>query len=115
MGEVAVLSRKPAISLKRSKIGPLETRPMLLCCIILSFAAFPLTPNYMTLNDLEWPFYVKFSLLRTAFAKLFYILIVESAYTRDQGRCGEADCDPQNIWNARKNCGSFVDATLSEP
>jgi len=30
--------------------------------------AFPLTRKYMTLNDLtwHWPFYVKFSLLRTA-------------------------------------------------
>jgi len=23
-------------------------------------------------------------------------------------------CDPQSIWNPRKNCGSFVDATSSE-
>ena len=28
---------------------------------------------------------------------------------------GIVDCDPQNIWNPRKNCGSFhVDATSSE-
>ena len=27
---------------------------------------------------------------------------------------GKADCDPQNIQNPRKNCGSFVDATSSE-
>jgi len=25
-----------------------------------------------------------------------------------------AECDPQSIWNPRKNCGSFVDATSSE-
>jgi len=24
---------------------------------------------------------------------------------------GVAKCDPQSIWNPRKNCGSFVDAT----
>jgi len=29
----------------------------------------------MTFNDVEWPFYVKFSLLRTA---IFYILAAES-------------------------------------
>jgi len=28
---------------------------------------------------------------------------------------GVADCDPHNIWNRRENCGSFVDATSSEP
>jgi len=27
---------------------------------------------------------------------------------------GLAKCDPQNIWNPQKNCGSFVDATSSE-
>jgi len=27
---------------------------------------------------------------------------------------GVAKCDPQSIWNLRKNCGAFVDATLSE-
>jgi len=27
---------------------------------------------------------------------------------------GVADCARQNIWNPRKNCGSFVDATSSE-
>jgi len=37
--------------------------------IIESLVAIPLTPKYMTLNDfewLEWPFYVKFLLFRTA-------------------------------------------------
>ena len=28
---------------------------------------------------------------------------------------GVTDRDPQIIWNPRKNCGSFVDATSSEP
>ena len=28
---------------------------------------------------------------------------------------GVAKRDPQNIWNPPKNCGSFVDATSSEP
>jgi len=30
-------------------------------------------------------------------------------------RCAEADRDPQNIWDPRKDRGSFVDATFSEP
>ena len=37
---------------------------------IQSLVAIPLTPKYMTLNDLEWPFYVKFSLLRTALSEI---------------------------------------------
>ena len=41
-------------------------KPTLLYSIIQSLVAFPLTPICMTLNDTEWPFYVKFSLLRTA-------------------------------------------------
>ena len=70
----------------------------------------------MTLNDfewLEWPFYVKFPLLRTALSAIR--LHVQSVYTRDQQRCADvriADRDRQNIWNPRnprKNCGSFVD------
>ena len=28
--------------------------------------------------------------------------------TIDQKRCAEADRDPQNIWDLRKNYGSFV-------
>jgi len=37
----------------------------------------------MTLNDhewLEWPFYVKFSLLRTDLDGVIYLFIVESVY-----------------------------------
>ena len=48
--------------------APQEMRPTLLHSIIQSFVAFPQTPKYAILNDLEWfewPFYVKFSLART--------------------------------------------------
>ena len=41
----------------------------------------------------------------------FYILTVKSVYTRDQQRCAEADRNPQNIWDPRKDCGSFVEGT----
>jgi len=26
---------------------------------------------------------------------------------------GVLECDPQSVWNPRKNCGSFVDAVQS--
>jgi len=32
--------------------------------------------------------------------------------SRDQRRCAEADRDPQNIWDPRKDCGPFVDEKL---
>ena len=70
--------------------------------------------NYVTLNDLEWPFYVKFSLLRTA---LFYIFTIESVYTRNQRRCADVRkwTVIQRIFGIRgKKCGSFVDAASSE-
>jgi len=57
----------------------------------------------MTLNDLEWPFYVKFSLLRTTRSEIiFNILTVEYVIPRDQRRCAEADRYTQNTWDPRK-------------
>jgi len=46
---------------------------------------------------------------------VFFILTVETVYTRSQRRCVKVDRDPQNIWDPRKDCRSFVDATSSEP
>jgi len=72
----------------------------------------------MTLNDLEilnGHFTLNFHWYEPRFQQLGYILALEFVYTRDQRRCAEADPDPQNIWIPRKNCGSFVDATSSEP
>jgi len=48
--------------------GTLGNRPTLLAYIVFiqSLVAFLLTQKCVTLNDLEWPFYVKFSLLQTA-------------------------------------------------
>jgi len=89
-------------------------RPTLLYSIIQSFVAFPLTPKHMTLNDLEWTFYVKFSLLRTDVESIIYLFTVESVYmhvTSVDVESEIADRYPQNIWNPRKNCGSFVAAT----
>ena len=70
----------------------------------------------MTLKELEWTLYVKFSPLRTALFKLIFTYIPLSlVISRDRRRCAEADRDPQNSWDPRKDCGSFVDATSSEP
>jgi len=66
----------------------------------------------MTLNG---HFTLNFHYYEQRFRKHFYILTVEAVYTRDQQRCAKADRDPQNIWDPRKKCGSFVDATSSEP
>jgi len=46
---------------------------------------------------------------------IIYLFTVESVYIRvTDGHVGSgvADRNPQNIWNLRKNCVSFVDATL---
>jgi len=48
---------------------------------------------------------------------ILYIVTVESAYTRDQRWCANRGSGP---WSAEylgsaENCGSFVDATSSEP
>jgi len=39
--------------------------------------------------------------------------VVKCVTSGDVGN-GVAECDPQSIWNSRKNCGSFVDGTSSE-
>ena len=82
-------------------------------------------PKYMTMNDFEWlngHFTLNFhycELLLTNCLLLIYIASVYTlVYTRDQRRSaggGVAERDPQNIWNPRKNCGSFVDVRSSEP
>jgi len=73
----------------------------------------------MTLNYFEWPFYVKFSLLQTYFENCYLLIYcrvcLHTHVTSGDVRKRLADRDPQNIWNLRKNCGSFVDATSSEP
>ena len=60
-------------------------------------------------------FTLNFHYYEQPFEKLFYILAVEFLYTRewrDQQRCAKADSDPQNIWDPRKNSGSFVVAIV---
>jgi len=68
----------------------------------------PLSPFHCPQNDLEWPFTLKFSLLRTALWEIIFKL-THLAYRR---ACfyHVTSRDPQNIWDPRKDCGSFVDA-----
>jgi len=65
----------------------------------------PLTPKYMTSNDLEilnGHFTLSFHYYEARFQQLGYILTVESVYTSDQRRCAEEDRDPQNLEFAEK-------------
>jgi len=71
----------------RCIFGTLGNEPTLLYSNI-SLVAFPLTPKYMTLNDLEWtewPFYVKFSLLRTALSAIKFSPKMPNIYLRFSG------------------------------
>jgi len=69
----------------------------------------------MTLNG---HFTLNFHSYEQRFQKLSYILTGESIYvicfvvSPDQRRYAEADGDPQNVWDPRKDCGSFVDEKL---
>ena len=69
----------------------------------------------MTLNG---HFTLNFHYYEQCFQTLFYILTVEPMYriffvvSRDQQRCAEADRDPQNIWDPRKDSGSLGDEKL---
>jgi len=49
-----------------------------------------------------------------AFRRTINIILLTYLLTREQRRCAEAHRNPQNIWNALKNCGYFVDGTSSE-
>jgi len=69
--------------------------------------------------------HVKFLLLPSLrvllaeFESIMCLFTVESAVyihvTSEDVGSRVGDRDPQNIWNPRKNWGSFVDATSSEP
>jgi len=78
------------------------------------------------IHDLEWLighftlnlhyYELAFRVLLASFEN-FYVFTVGFVYipvTNENVRSGVADRDPQNIWNPRKNCGSFLDATSSE-
>jgi len=66
----------------------------------------------MTLNG---HFTLNFHYYEQPFRNYFTYLPQSLFISRDQRRYAEADRDPQNILDPRKDCGSFVDATSSEP
>ena len=71
----------------------------------------------MTLNDLNDHFTLNFHYCKLTLRVIIYLFTVESVsirVTSGDVESGVSDSDPQNIWNPRKNCGSFVDATSSE-
>jgi len=82
--------------------------------IVLISPLSPFTDPKM--HDLEWPWMaVKFSLTnRPYLINLFYILTVESIYTRDQRRCTDCRSGP---WSAEYlgSAEKLLDATSSEP
>jgi len=72
----------------------------------------------MTLSDLEWHFALNFHYYEQRFQKLFYVHVTcprESLFYRrfllyhvTSRDVREADYDLQNIWDPRKDSGSFV-------
>jgi len=58
--------------------------------------------------NLEWPFYVKFSLLRadleSYYLLIYYKVCLRNTWPAEMCGKGVADRDPQNSWNLRKNC-----------
>jgi len=69
-------------------------------------------PKSTTLDDLER---LNFHYYEQLFEKFFYILTVQSVYTRDQWRCVEADLIRRIFGIRGKTADLFVDATSSEP
>ena len=68
---------------------------------------------WVTLNGHFMLAYI-FTHTNSSLRNYFYVVTAQSDYTRDQRTCADADRDPQNIWDPRKNCRSFVDVTSSE-
>ena len=68
---------------------------------------------WMTLSGLNGHFTLNFHYYELTLRVIIYLFAVESVYilTWPSDMCGSgvADCDPQNIWDPRKDCGSFVD------
>ena len=104
-----------------TSLVPQKMRTTLLYSIISSHVAFPMTPKYPP----EWPFYVKFLLLRRAVSEFILYTYCRTylqnifVVSRHQQRCAEADRDPQNICDQgktvdlpqTKSCGRYIVGT----
>jgi len=82
--------------------------------IYVNFPDFMPAPLYYVYVKRHAVFVIKFS----CFVYDSYLPIrlprVVKCVTSEDVASGVAKCDPQSIWNPRKNCGTFVDATSSE-
>jgi len=61
-----------------------------------SVVSFPLIPTYMTLNDLEWPFYVKFC---------FYASTLSFVVCGFEDNCVQTNKDSHTVCNANDQQG----------
>jgi len=82
-------------------------KPTLLYSIIESLVAIPLTPKYMTWNAfewLEWPFYVKSLLLRTALSaiRLHTYRMFTHVTSGDVRMCGSGPRSAEYLESAKK-------------
>ena len=69
---------------------------------------------YITCTRTSRFFVIKFNcFLYNTYLPIRLRRVVKCATSGDVSS-GVAECDPQSIWNPRKNCGSSVDATSSE-
>jgi len=68
----------------------------------------------MTWNVLEWPFYDKCSLLRTAFQHLIHLLYILFTHVVN-GDVRKRTVIRRILGIREKNCGFFVDAASLEP
>jgi len=73
-----------------------DIRPILLHTDIESIIGFPLIPKYMTLNDHEWPFYVKFC---------FYVSTMSLRVCRFEDNCVQTNKDDSYYHLRRKSLG----------
>jgi len=74
-------------------------------------------PVYITSTRTSRFFVIKFNCFvydRYLPIRLRWVVKRVSSVTSGDVASGVAKCDPQSIWNPRKNCVSFVDATSSE-
>ena len=105
-GGVAVLCRKPAISLKRDKIGP-----MLLLMTNRKSRAFDWCQNqepWVSLNG-------HYALLSAIRLHIYCRVCLHRLHTWPAEMCGSGLWSTEYLESAKKNCGSFVDTALSEP
>jgi len=92
-GGVAVLSRKPAISLKRGKIGPMTNRKLR--------TRFRLVPKSETVDDLERPYHFALCFKIHSFSEPTTKIWMKIDPHCKQQRCSAMTVVSGNIWFMR--------------